>query len=98
MNNNLLISYDLHEPGKNYEKVITAIKALSSQWAKVHYLYWYVTANLTAEEAGRRVWQAMDSNDSLFVVDATNNDAAWYNLAPKVSEYMKQNWAQRRAA
>jgi len=40
----------------------------------------------------------MDANDSLIVVDATNNTAAWYNLKPEVSAFLKDRWYQARAA
>jgi len=38
MANNLHISYDLHEPGKNYGEVIAAVKRLGA-WAKIHYSF-----------------------------------------------------------
>jgi len=41
--NNLFVSYDLKDPGQNYDRVITAIKGLGS-WAKVQYSLWYVSS------------------------------------------------------
>ena len=41
--NNLFISYDLKNPGQNYDRVITAIKGLGS-WAKVQYSLWFVSS------------------------------------------------------
>jgi hypothetical protein len=67
MANNLHISYDLHEPGKNYDRVIGAIKQLGS-WAKIHYSFWYVKSNLTAAQARDAVVRALDANDSVYVV------------------------------
>jgi hypothetical protein len=98
MTKNLVISYDLHEPGKNYEKVSNSIKSLSGHWAKVHLSLWYVRTNLSASEAADRIWRSMDPSDSLFVVDATNNSAAWFNLNSKTSAYLKQSWVLRLAA
>ncbi len=91
MANNLFVSYDLHEPGKNYEAVIEAIKALGN-WAKVHYSLWYVNSNLTAKQVAERVRATMDANDKLLVIDASNNDAYWYNLDTEVSDFIQQNW------
>jgi hypothetical protein len=34
----------------------------------------------------------MDRNDSIFVVDATDNDAAWQNLSNEVSNHIKDQW------
>lgn len=69
MANNLFISYDLNSPGQDYEKVIEKIKSLGS-WAKVQKSLWFVSSNLTAEQAAKSVWQGMDRNDSLNVVDS----------------------------
>jgi hypothetical protein len=89
--NNLHISYDLHEPDKNYEAVISTIKGLGA-WAKIHYSYWYVTTSLTAEQARDAVWRSMDSNDSVYVVDATNNRAAWQNIPAASAAFIRDSW------
>lgn len=93
MSNNLIISYDLYKPGQGYEKVIAVIKTLGN-WAKVHQSLWYVKSNYSASEASGKVWAAMDSSDTLFVVDATSNTASWYNLSDDVSEFIKTKWHQ----
>lgn len=92
--NNLFISYDLKNPGQNYERVITAIKGLGS-WAKVQYSLWYVSTSYTAKQAADIVRRAQDTNDTLIVIDATNNDAAWYGLDQTVSDFLQQNWNKR---
>jgi hypothetical protein len=91
MANNLHISYDLNTPGKNYDKVIERIKTLGS-WAKVHKSFWYVDSTLTASQACAKVWEVMDSNDTVYVVDATNNIAAWQNLPEAVSKHIQSKW------
>jgi hypothetical protein len=90
--NNLHISYDLNQPGQNYEKVIERIKTLGS-WAKVHKSFWYVDSNLSASEACAKVWEVMDSSDTVYVVDSTNNNASWQNLSQTVSDHIKKHWA-----
>lgn len=75
--NNLFVSYDLKNPGQNYERVITAVKGLGP-WAKVQYSLWYVKSSHTAKDAAEIVRRAQDTNDNLIVVDATNSDAAWF--------------------
>jgi hypothetical protein len=97
MANNLHISYDLHEPGKNYNEVIAAVKGLGA-WAKIHYSFWYVRSNLTAEQARDIVVRAMDANDSVYVVDSTNNNAAWKNISPEASEFIRGRWYSLAAA
>lgn len=90
--NNLVISYDLFKQGQNYDAVIAAIKGLSGTWAKIHKSVWYIKTPLSAAQVRDQLQRVIDSNDSLFVVDASNNDAAWYNLTDNVSNYLKQNW------
>lgn len=93
MANNLHISYDLYAPGQNYEKVAEAIKSLgSTTWAKIHKSYWYVNSPLNVVEATKRVWAAMDPNDSLYIVDATHNNADWRNIDAQVEALIKREW------
>lgn len=91
MANNLFVSYDLHSPGQDYDKVADAIKSLGA-WAKVQYSLWYVKSQLSASDASEKVWAVMDRNDSLIVIDATNNNASWYNLSQEVSYFIKEHW------
>lgn len=97
MANNLHISYDLHDPGKNYHAAIAAVKSLGS-WAKIHYSFWYVKSNYTADQARDIVARAIDANDSVYVVDATNNNAAWKNIPPETSEFIRRHWLSLAAA
>lgn len=89
--NNLFISYDLNSPGKDYSSVIESIQSLGN-WAKVQKSFWYVSSTLTAAQAVEKVWAHMDANDSLIVVDATNNTAAWHGLSSIVAQHIKNNW------
>ncbi|MBB3410658.1 hypothetical protein FHT87_004590 [Rhizobium sp. BK316] len=91
MGRNLHISYDLKNPGQNYDNVIAAIKQLGD-WAKIQYSYWYVNSQYTAVQARDHVWSAMDANDSLYVVDASNNEASWQNIPPESSKFIMDNW------
>lgn len=91
MANNLHISYDLYAPGQNYEKVIAKIKELGS-WAKIHKSFWYVNSSYTASQAVDYVKPALDQNDKIYVVDATNNAAAWNSLPDNVAEHIKDQW------
>jgi hypothetical protein len=96
MANNLHISYDLIDPGQNYEKVIAAVKQLGS-WAKIHYSYWYVDSHLSAEQALNILLKVIDSNDSLYVVDATNRNAAWSNISADAARFIQGHWLAKAA-
>ena len=96
MANNLFISYDLYEPGKNYQAVGAAIKELGS-WAKVQKSFWYVRSTFSSAQACEHVRRSIDSNDSLIVVDATNNSANWVNLTPEVAKFVSESWLAQAA-
>lgn len=91
MARNLIVSYDLHQPGQRYDTVINAIKQLGA-WAKVHYSMFYVKSDHDAQTAVKHVWASMDANDRLIVIDATNNIAAWENLPDEVARHIKDQW------
>lgn len=93
MANNLHISYDLYAPGQNYDAVISVIKTLGS-WAKIHKSFWYVDSSYSAADAVAAIWAVCDSNDSVYVVNATNNDAAWRNIQKEVEDHIKEHWHQ----
>lgn len=93
MANNLFISYDLNSTGQNYTAVAEAIKSLGA-WAKVHKSVWYVNSNLSSDEAAQKVWASMDRNDNLIVIDASNNNANWYNMPDEVAGHIRDNWSK----
>lgn len=88
---NLIISYDLRKPGQNYEAVAKAIKSLGA-WARLHGSVWYVRSSKSAVEARDVIARALDGNDSVFVVDASTNEAAWNGLSDEVSKFVKDHW------
>ena len=90
MANNLFVTYDLIKT-KDYPAVHEAIKALGS-WAKVTESNWYVNSIYSAQDAAKKVRVAMDSDDKLIVVDATNNSASWYNLPKAVDDHIHDQW------
>ena len=92
MANNIFISYDLNSPGQDYSTIIDEIKSLG-RWAKVQKSLWYVDTNLSVDEVYDRVSLKMDSNDSLIVIDAKNNNAIWNNLADDVGKLIKDTWS-----
>ncbi len=92
MANNIFVSYDLHQPGRNYHQVIERIKQLGL-CAKPLESMWYVKTEMTAKQVRDYVWAGMDGNDSLLVVDATNNDAAWQNIKPEAAQAMRDLWS-----
>lgn len=91
MANNLHISYELNQQGQNYDGVIEKMKSLGS-WAKIHNSYWHVNCPLSAQQVVDSIWPSMNLDGTLYVVDASNNVAAWKNISAEVSEHIKGQW------
>lgn len=88
--NNVFISYDLHAPVKNYDRVIAALKSMGA--VPVLKSMWYIKTRQSSEAVAKAVWAAMDADDSLVVVDATNNTANWYKLNDATARWLQNNW------
>lgn len=54
----------------------------------------YVNSRHTAQQAVDHLRPALDANDKVYVVDATNNVAAWNHLPPNVSALIKEQWTR----
>lgn len=80
-----VISYDLNNPGQDYEPLIAALKrsgakrVLQSQWCG----RWN---NTTAAKIRDAFWKFMDSNDRLLVTCIDSKDWAAMNLINKISD------------
>ena len=92
----LCITYDLRSPGRNYESLYTAIKALGS-WCHPLESTWVVSTGLSAEAVRDRLRGAIDRNDGLLVTRLTN-EAAWYGLSKELDDWLFQTLSVASAA
>lgn len=69
MAHNLIVAYDLIPPGQSYDAVRQRIKELGL-WHQFQYSLFYVSSDLTPEQAHTYVRAVMDPNDKLLVVEA----------------------------
>ena len=67
-----LITYDLKNPGKNYNELYDGIKQLGRAWW--HYMdsVWLIQTQLSVDDCNNNLRPFMDNNDYIFVVDITN--------------------------
>ena len=72
-----LISYDLNKEDKNYPALWEALRRDGA--IKILYSEWLVRLTGTALDAANRYLAYMDTNDSIFVTEVTNN-TAWRGL------------------
>lgn len=65
-----LVSYDLNNPGKDYQSLYTELKKAKSWW---HYLdsTWIISTSETVESWHKRIRNVIDSNDHFIIVDLT---------------------------
>lgn len=91
MANNLFVSYDLHRPGQDYERLFAAIHRLGIA-TRVLYSVWYVNSPHDVDQARSYLAQFIDRNDSLIVVNASNDSMADYNLHPYVGMMLDLGW------
>lgn len=88
---NLLISYDLIAPTKNYNAVAEAIQRLGTA-VRPNLSHWFVDSAYTAEQAAKAMVAVLDANDKLMIVDAKANAAVWYNLGPDTAQFIQARW------
>lgn len=89
MANNLFIAYDLDSPGQNYAKVEAKIISLGAA-TKVQMSLYYLKTTLSAQDVEANVWSAMDANDRLIVIDAS--DAWWHNPLGQSQGFIQSQW------
>jgi len=85
----LIISYDLHSPGQNYNALINKIKSFGF-WAKLGESAYLINTEETVAEVRDYLKAVLDSNDSLFV-GVSPPPAAWYGLPNEVANWLLNN-------
>ena len=94
--NNLHISYDLGSRSEtDCVRLHDVIQSLGGG-ARVHDSLWYIRSEHSAPRVAAEVWSALNDGDCLYVIDATNNDWASYNLHPDVESALAQAWGPTR--
>lgn len=86
----LLISYDLRDPGQDYSGLYKELKKAGTWW---HHLdsTWIISTNTGPDEWQERLRKHMDDDDSLLVIEVTNNYQGW--LPERAWEWLnKRKW------
>ncbi len=87
--NTYIVTYDLKNPGQNYEALIKIIHSYSA-WARLGDSAYVITSKLNAASVRDKLIKVLDNNDKLFV-GKVNAPAAWYGLSEEVSDWLKTN-------
>ena len=91
MANDLLISYDLYEPQKNYARLEAAIKLLGDP-TRIHKSFWYVQSDRNGVAAMQVLKAASDASDRIVVIDTTNATFVYDHLNPEVHLPVRMEW------
>jgi hypothetical protein len=84
-----IITYDLSNPGRNYETLLKKIMAYND-WARLGGSSYLITTAHSAIEIRDNLVQQLDSNDKIYV-GLMGNSAAWKGLGDEVSNWIKNN-------
>lgn len=85
-----LITYDLSQPGRDYAKLIAAIKRYPG-WCGVTESTWLIKTTESTEAVRDALVRVVDRNDKVFIIDVTGKAAAWFGLPTNISQWIKQN-------
>ena len=91
MNQVLIVSYDLHSPGQNYEKVIGLIK--NHDWVKVGGSVYLICTDSTPQQVRDTLVRALELNDKLFV-GVCPAPSAWYGMPDQVTQWIHTHQPQ----
>lgn len=81
-----IVSYDLSEPGQNYDALIEKIKE-SDAWARLGGSSYLVESTKDAKELRDEYKTLLDSNDKLYV-GKVEAPAAWTGMPTDVSTWI----------
>ncbi len=73
-----IVSYELKQPRKHYVDLILALKSYE-RWAQILDSTWAVVSNQSAAEIRDELWDMLDPDDGIFVLES-GREAAWQDV------------------
>lgn len=89
MNKVLIISYDLRQPGQNYELLLKKIKAYTS-WARLGGSAYLILTSDEPQTVRDNLKLVLDPNDKLYV-GVSPPPSAWWGMPEDVSKWIIAN-------
>jgi hypothetical protein len=83
----LIVTYDLHQPGRDYEKIAEVLKK-SEFWAHPQGSVWFLDTLVKPAQWRDRLKEAGDPNDEYFVAQMQKHWAS-SNLGQKMNDWLK---------
>jgi hypothetical protein len=85
----LIVTYDLLNPGQNYEKLIQKIKSYPA-WARLGGSSYLIATDATVIQVRDNLGTVLDRNDKLFV-GTCPVPSAWHGLPEDVAKWILEN-------
>ena len=85
----MIITYDLHKVGQNYDCLKESIKSYGT-WCHPQGSVWLIRTTSSASQVRDKLKRCLDGNDKLFVA-ALTGEAAWIGHSDVVSNWIKEN-------
>jgi hypothetical protein len=89
MGNILFIACAFSRPERTYDRMASAIEALGPASVEIQFGLWHIDSGQTADQVRDRLKPALDVNDQLVVIDASNCRTAWIHLGKEASESLR---------
>lgn len=84
--NTYIITYDLSDPGQDYNALIETIKGYGTR-AKIQQSVWLIVTSDSATEIRDYLKQYLDENDKLFVAKVSA-PAAWFGCEQSITDWL----------
>jgi len=84
----LIVGYDLHNPGRDYDKIAAALKAADGGWAHPQGSVWFIDTSEEPATWRDRLGAVGDATDEFFVAPLQHNWAS-RNTDKDVTDWLK---------
>ena len=85
------ITYDLGNPGRDYDGVVEAIKSLANGYCRPTESHWFINSENSTAKIRDHIALEMDSGDKL-MVNSVGDDWASWGLNKSTNEWLKNHW------
>lgn len=85
------ITYDLCNPGRNYEGVIDKIKSLANGYCRPTESHWFINSNLSAAAIRDTIVSKFDTGDKLMVNEVGDGWGSW-GLTKETNDWLHAHW------
>ena len=90
---NVLITYDLQDPTRDYSSLYEEIKKAGNWWHHIDSV-WIVKSDVPPKALGERLLKHLDPKDYLLVTEIKSN--TWGNLPKEAFTWLEKNLNDRR--